>query len=407
MTQLRLWAAVAVVVMVLAAACGSGSDAENVERSPTLRELPEPTTEIEVEANAKASRWGYNPGRATGQVDEPPVFMDLPADYKVETVATGLDLPTSLAFTPDGRLLVTEQTGAVRVIEDGELLDEPFYTVNAYKDLTLELGLTGIAVDPDFEEDGYVYLYYTTDEPVRRTVLARVRDEDGIGVDEQDIVSLEMASNCCHVAGGLEFADDGTLFVSIGDHQKAEAAQDRDILGGSILRITREGEAPPDNPFVGGDGDPRIYAYGLRNPFGITFERERGRLFSTENGWIGQDAILEIVAGGNYGWPGRDLDVPIQEVVEPLVFFHEPTGPAGIEYYSRDGLPVLTDSLLFCQYHGQVLRALHFEADGSVVDDGIVSSGCSSGVETGPDGFIYFLDILNGTVFRLARNVSQ
>ncbi len=299
-------------------------------------------------------------------------------------------------------LLVAEQRGTVRVVEGGTLLSEPFYTANVYlPEDALELGLVGMTVDPEFSENGNVYLYYTTDEPVRRTVLARVRDTDGIGTDLEEVLSMELDPSCCHIAGGLRFAPDGTLFVAVGDHQYERSSQNRLNPFGSILRIDRNGDAPPDNPFVG-DGDPRIYAYGLRNPFDLTIDPATGRLFATENGWIGQDALLEIQAGANYGWPGYDLDVPLEEVAQPALFFHETVGMAGIEFYAADALPELTGALLFCQFHGGALHAVRFDADGNMDEDAIIASGCGSDVLTGPDGFVYFLDILGGTVRRIA-----
>lgn len=389
--QLKWAAFAALAVALLLAACGSETEGAPSTPTPTLASSSTP----------ERIRWGYDPAGPTGLTDPTPQLVELPEDYRVETYASGLMLPTALAFLPDGRLLVAEQAGPVRVIEGGVLQDEPFYVAEVYKELALELGLTGMAADPDFVENGYVYLYYTTDQPMRRTVLVRVRDVEGVGTDPKEILSIDLAPTCCHIAGGLRFLPDGTLLVAVGDHQARGESQDRRSPAGSILRIERNGEAPTDNPFA--DGDRRVYAYGLRNPFGLTVDPDTGRIFATENGFAGQDAVIEVHGGANYGWPGSDLDVPLDEVEQPALFYHQAIGPAGIEFYSSDALPALRGALLFCQYHGDAMRLARPEDGGGLRDEGIVARGCSSDILTGPDGLIYFLDIVEGIVHRIVR----
>lgn len=399
LTPIRRLALVSVAVALLAAACGSGGAQTPLAPTTTLTPLSQPEQDIE------ASRWGYNPRTATGEVDPPAQLVELPPDYHVETYVTGLTEPTALAFLPDGRMLVAEQLGTVRVVENGTLQAEPFYTANVYREHALELGLVGMTVDPAFEENGYAYLYYTTDDPVRRTVLARVRETDNIATNPEELLSLEIDPSCCHIAGGLRFAPDGTLFVAVGDHQVRAEAQNRGSPFGAILRINADGTTPSDNPFFEEAGiDDRIYAYGLRNPFGLAIHPDTGQIFATENGFLGQDAIIEVVAGGNYGWPGSGLDVPLAEIRPPMIFYHDSVGPAGIEWYTADRLPALNGALLFCQFHGSALHAVRFDVDGNVAEDGIIASGCSSDVLTGPDGFVYFLDYVSGTVHRISRD---
>lgn len=396
MRFLHAWLLVAAIASVLlSAACGSGSKAAPSTPSPSPTAAnPVPTPGDEP------YRWGYHPGRATGERDPRPSFVALPPGYRIETYVTGLRGPTSLAFDEDGRLLVTEQAGAIRVVEDGVLQDEPFYEVeDVYmpegNDQIIELGLVGLALGPD----GALYMYYTTDEPDRRTVLARLADGE-----LEEIFSLDAAPQCCHISGSLRFAPDGTLFVTVGDHQMEPEAQNRGSPFGAVLRINPDGSVPVDNPFVDDeDADPRVFAYGLRNPFDFTIHPTNGRMFATENGFLGQDAVVEIFPGANYGWPGSGLDVPLDEVAQPLLFYHQPIGPAGIELYLADELPVLTGALLFCQFHqGGALHAVTFNLDGSVANDSIVALGCTSDVLTGPDGFVYFLDYVGGTVYRIA-----
>ena len=396
--------AAAVACALLLVACGAGSG--GVVETPNAT-VDEPTT-APTQGAGQSTRWGYDPGFATGGRDPSPTFAALPAGYSIDTFVTGLEQPTSLAFTPDGRLLITEQRGAIRVVEDGRLRPEPFFTADVFLpdagDGIIELGLVGITADPEFEENGYVYIYYTAAQPQQRTVLARLRDDAGQGVELTEIFSLDATPECCHIAGSLRFAPDGTLFVTVGDHQLEVEAQNRGSPYGAILRINPDGSAPDDNPFAGeAAADARVYAYGLRNPFDLAIDPVSGRIFATENGFLGQDAIIEIVPGANYGWPGFGLDVPLTEIAQPLIFYHQSLGPAGVEFYSGDALPALTGSLLFCQFHdGGALHSVSFNADGSVAADTIIALGCTTDVQTGPDGNIYFLDYVGGTVYRIA-----
>ena len=363
------WLGAAIVVSAASAlllvACGAGSGA-SVE-TPSAG-VDEPTT-APTQAAGEPTRWGYHPGRATGGRDPSPTFAALPAGYSIDTFVTGLEQPTSLAFTPDGRLLIAEQRGAIRVVEDGRLRPEPFFTADVFSpdasDKIVELGLVGITADPAFEENGYVYIYYTAAQPQQRTVLARLRDETGHGTELTEIFSLDAKPECCHIAGSLRFAPDGTLFVTVGDHQLEAEAQNRGSAYGTILRINPDGSAPADNPFAGeAAADARVYAYGLRNPFDLAIDPVSGRIYATENGFIGQDAIIEIVPGANYGWPGSGLDVPLAEIAQPLIFYHQSLGPAGAEFYSGDALPVHTGSLLFCPFPGgRPLHPVPFNAD--------------------------------------------
>ena len=403
---------------LLAAACGGSSEAKPPQtplgehsRTPTsdasaarVSTTPLPTPSFE-----NPYRWGYNPREDTGVPDRLPRYQALPPGYRIETVVTGLERPAGLAFTPDGRMLVIEQAGAVRVVEDGELQPRPYFEADVYfpeGDEVVELGLVGITVDPDFARNGYVYIYYTTEHPERRTVLARIIDNGARAAGLEEIMSLEADPKCCHVSGSMRFAPDGTLFVAVGDHQRETDAQDTGSPFGKILRINADdGSAPDDNPFADDeDADPRVYAYGLRNPFDFALHPSQRRIFATENGFIGQDAIVEIEPGANYGWPGYELAVPLEEVEQPLIFYNEAAGPAGMELYLSSRLPELTGSLLFCQFHrGGALHAVTFAVDGAVSEDVIIAPGCTSDVLTGPEGFIYFIDYVGGTVYRIAQ----
>jgi glucose/arabinose dehydrogenase len=355
-------------------------------------------------------RWGYDASKPTGLVDAPPHFEALPAGYRIETVVSGLRQPAAIAFTPDSTLLVAEQSGAIRVVKDGRLLPQPLYKLPSYTPPSpegfSELGLVGLTVDPHFSQNGYVYAYYSTLDPNYRTVLARITDADGRGTALQEIFSLKVATPpCCHIAGSLRFAPDGTLFVMVGDHQQEAEAQNVGSPFGKILRINPDGTAPADNPLVNDpQADARVYAYGLRNPYDIAIDPKTRRVFATENGFIGQDAIIEVKPGANYGWPGYSLALPLDRIAPPMLFYHNAIGPSGTEFYRGAALPALGGALLFCQFHqGGALHAVRFDTNGRAVDDAILAPGCTSDVLTGPDGFVYFVDYIGGVVYRLAK----
>lgn len=385
--------------VALLAACSS-------DDGTTPAETAAPSESAEAAATrSPPERWGYNPLESTGEHDTQALYNPLPPGYRIETILDGLDRPTQLAATPDGRLLITEQPGRVRVVQDGVLRDEPFLELDVYLpelEGTVELGLVGIAVDPNFEDEPYVYLSFAAPEP-RRTVIARVRDEGGAGVALEELLTLDAAPECCHIGGGMTFAPDGTLFIGAGDHGRPAWAQDPTTPFGAVLRINRDGSVPGDNPF----GGP-VYAYGLRNPYDVAIDPVSGRIFTGENGFFGQDALVEVFAGANYGWLVRPQELAEPpEVTDPLIFFHNSYGMAGMEFYRGEALPELDGSLLYCQFHsGGALHEVTFLGNGAVEREAVRAPGCMSDVTTGADGLVYFLNYVEGTLSRISRDQS-
>jgi aldose sugar dehydrogenase len=332
----------------------------------------------------------------------------LPPGHRIETVTEGLHQPTSLVATPDGRLLIAEQiTGLVRVFEDGELLDEPWIQLDVYyqpEGFLQELGLVGITVDPEFEDNGYVYLYYTDvdDEGERRTVLERYREVDGEPAEPQVILEIYRAPYNTHVAGSLAW-DGDALLVGIGDHEDPEAAQDLSEPIGKILRIDRDGEPLPDNPFVDDpEADPRVFVYGVRNTFGIAVDPDAGRIFFTDNRTVAGDAVYELDPGTNYGWPHHRI-----ALVEPMIIYEKPMGPAGAMVYTGDAMPELRGDMFFCSFHQGGM--LHWSDTGELAGfemarrDRVIAGGCTSGITQGADGFIYYVSYGHGAIVRIAR----
>ena len=392
--------------MGIAIACGSGSGGGQVTPTsePTVDVSgQEPVGTVETPDGERPMRWGFNPLQATGIDDEPVREEPLPDGYRIERVVGGLDRPTHVDVLPDGRLLIAEQAGAIRVVDAGELLAEPLLSVNVYlpeAEGVIELGLTGIVVDPEFEEHPYLYAYYTADNP-RRSVVGRARIVAGRAGEFEEIFSWEAAPECCHVGGGMQFLPDGTLLLGMGDHQSRPEAQNSDTPPGSILRMNRDGTLPEDNPFLS-----TVYAYGLRNPYDVAVDPATGRIFAGENGFFAQDALVVIEAGANYGWPGKSLSVPREEIAEPLIFYHSASGIAGLEFYSSNVLSEFQGRLFFCRFHSATVHSVRFNEDGSVAEETIVAEPCHSDIVTGPEGYLYFLDYVEGVLHRIAADES-
>ena len=246
-----------------------------------------------------------------------------------------LEKPTAFAFAPDGRIFIALKEGTVRIARDGVLLPVPFIELAANSHA--QRGLMGLVLDPDFETNGYVYLYYTYEnDPAHPTgpktgQLLRVTAAGDVAVPGNELVLLGSvvgdpaepscddfplgsdcipADGCCHVGGGLRFASDGTLFVATGDAADTEEmrfrVQDLSSLAGKMLRINPDGSAPPDNPFFTGDptaNRSKVWAYGLREPFRFGLQPGTDLPFVGDVGSLFRDEIDIVTPGANLGWP--------------------------------------------------------------------------------------------------------
>jgi glucose/arabinose dehydrogenase len=216
---------------------------------------------------------------------------------------------TALAFAPDGRLFYTERSGAVRVWQNGTgrlFATVPTVTTEAGGGYS-ERGLLGLAISPTFTTDRYVYAFYSDVNRTQQHVI-RWRDCRGTGIDPTILITLPSGSDCCHKGGRLAFGRDGMLYVTLGEEHSAGAAQTTSDPRGKVLRYRPDGSVPPDNPF--GATDP-VWAYGLRNPFGIAVAAN-GQIAVTSNGPSGDAGspstgydtlILSLARGGGYQWP--------------------------------------------------------------------------------------------------------
>ncbi len=341
-----------------------------------------------------------------------------PGLVTVETVARGLEHPWGLDFLPDGRMVVSERPGRLRLVGRDGALSAPLAGLPAVQ-ARGQGGLLDVAVDPDFAQTGLVY--FTFAEPGAGgagTSAARARLTDTALVDVQVIYrqrpKLEGAG---HFGSRIVFARDGALFITQGDRQAyRERAQDLTQGMGKIVRVNRDGTIPSDNPFVGhASAQPEIWSYGHRNLQGATLHPETGQLWTVEHGARGGDELNHPEAGKNYGWPvityGRDYSgLPIgegtaREGMEQPVYFWDPViAPSGMTFYTGSRYEGWTGSLFIGSLNPGGLVRLTLE-NGRVTSEQRVLGELRERIRDvvqGPDGYLYLLtDSPEGRILRV------
>ena len=270
---------------------------------------------------------------------------ELPAGFVLEEeFVGGLVKPTDLKFAPDGRIFITEKRGTVRIVENGGLLEEPFYTV-ATQD-PYERGLAGLVLDPDFDANGFVYLYHT-DPLEAKNVVTRVTAAGNFVVpgSEVELIRFDEMYASWHNGGGMVFAPDGKLIVCTGDGTGYTSAQDMGNSLGKIHRINPDGSIPQDNPFY--QSLPEEYrsiaAFGLRNPYTVAVSAETGRIFFNDVGNEAFEEVNEFLLGKNYGWHLTEgylggASPPVGEYADPIHAYSHEVGCAvvGATFYEPE-----------------------------------------------------------------------
>jgi glucose/arabinose dehydrogenase len=321
--------------------------------------------------------------------------------------------PTAMEFAPDGRLFVCLQTGQLRVIKNGSLLATPF--LNLSVDSSGERGLLGIAFDPNFTTNHYVYVYYTVPIFPIHNRVSRFTAAGDVAAPGSEVVLLNLdnlSSATNHNGGGLHFGSDGKLYISVGENANGANAQTLSNLLGKVLRINSDGTIPTDNPFYNtASGNNRaIWALGLRNPFTFGFQPGSGRLFINDVGESTWEEIDNGIAGANDGWPATEGPTNNPSFVSPIYYYgHGSTGTTGCAivggtFYNppKSQFPAAyTGKYFFSDLCSGWIRV--FDPAGGT------ASGFASGINTpvdldvGPDGALYYLARgSNGQVFRVA-----
>jgi glucose/arabinose dehydrogenase len=236
----------------------------------------------------------------------------------------GFGFAVNVAFAPDGTLFVADKdVGEIRIVRDGEIVEPAFATLPVQVTVN-ETGLLGVAVDPSFPDEPWVYAYFTGTDA--RNHLVRIRADGDRGTEVQTLLDLLPATAGWHNGGDLAFGPDDKLYVSVGDGHDGTRAQDPHGIGGRILRLNPDGSVPDDNPL--GSANP-TFALGIRNSFGLCFDPATGQLWETENGPTGDDEVNLIEPGGNYGWPEQLGPGGEPAFVDPVLNFRETIVPAG------------------------------------------------------------------------------
>ncbi len=313
-------------------------------------------------------------------------------EVQARDFVTGLRVPWELAFLPDGRMLITERTGTIRVVQNGELQDEPWITLAVAA--TGEAGLLGMAVDPDFSANGYVYAAYTYRDASGdlENQLVRLKEDPTTGRGVLDTVLLNnVDGGGNHDGGRVKIGPDGKIYWTMGDAGNGDSAQDLSSLNGKILRLNPDGTVPEDNPYSGSF----IFSYGHRNPQGIAWQPGTGRLYATEHGPSGQDEVNYVQPGNNYGWPVIRGTQTREGMVSPIIQSGTsdtwaPSGSDFIEGGPWDG------SFVFTGLRGQSLYRLVPDAQDpseiAIFEEYLSNQyGRLRNVVQGPDGTIYLL----------------
>ncbi|HEU5169512.1 MAG TPA: PQQ-dependent sugar dehydrogenase [Gemmatimonadales bacterium] len=357
----------------------------------------------------------------TGQAQAPRSPTPRPTEgaVQVETVARGLEHPWALAFLPDGRILVTERPGRLRIVDRTGRLSEPLTGVPRVE-ASGQGGLLDVALDPRFAENRLVYLSYAEPgEGGAGTAVARGRLGEGSLEDVQLIYrQLPKVGGGNHFGSRLVFAGDGKLFVTQGDRfGYREKAQDLSNHLGKVVRINPDGSVPADNPFVGRAGArPEIWSYGHRNVQAAALHPETGQLWTVEHGARGGDELNHPEAGKNYGWPvitygvdysgARIGEGTAKEGMEQPVYYWDPViAPSGMAFYTGDAFPDWKGSVLIGSMQpgglvrltlegGKVTREERYRGElGTRIRD----------VQQGPDGLVYVVtDEGAGRVLRVS-----
>jgi glucose/arabinose dehydrogenase len=317
------------------------------------------------------------------------------AQTDVQVVAEGLDTPWAIAFAPDRRVFITERPGRIRVIKDGRLQKEPWLQIEVHE--AGESGLMGLALDPEFERNRFVYVAYTYRNSAGQTKnrLARLREASGRGAIDR-VLSDDARGARNHNGARVKFGPDGKLYWTMGDAQDASLAQRPSSLNGKILRINPDGTIPPDNPFK----DSPVYSFGHRNPQGLAWQPGTGRLYSTEHGPSGfqgccRDELNFIEPGNNYGWPVITGDETREKMAAPVLHSgrNETWAPGGAAFVTRGPW---AGSLVFTGLRGQTLYRVALDKNdarkaGAFERRFAREFGRLRDVVEGPDGALYVL----------------
>jgi glucose/arabinose dehydrogenase len=334
------------------------------------------------------------PGRGAGEIES---SASEQTSFRVETVIGGLQVPWSIVWAPDGRMIFAERVGRVRVYESGKLNPQPIFTVTDVEPKG-ESGLMSIALHPQFASNHLLYLSYAYKAEGQRVRVVRYR-ETPAGFTDRKVIIEDIPAAQFHAGCRLRFGPDGKLYITTGDATDRALAQRLDSIAGKTLRLNDDGAIPTDNPFVGQAGArPEIWSYGHRNGQGIDFQPGTNLLFETEHGPSGFDGpgggdeVNIVERGKNYGWPVIHHRATQAGMESPLLEYTPACAPASGMFYRGSSFPQFKGNFFFgCLVGTRMIRVV---VDGRRVvkqEDLLAGKyGRIRDVAEGPDGFIYF-----------------
>lgn len=317
--------------------------------------------------------------------------------FRVDTVVSGVQVPWSIVWAPDGRMLFTERAGRVRVVENGKLREQPLFTVPDVEP-SGESGLMSIALHPNFSTNHYLYLSYAYGGGGVRVRVVRYTDGPN-GFTDRKVIIEDIPAAQFHAGCRLRFGPDGKLYMTTGDATQRDLAQRLDTLAGKTLRLNDDGAVPADNPFNGqSNARPEIWSYGHRNSQGMDWQPGSGLMFQTEHGPSGFDGpgggdeVNIVEKGKNYGWPTIHHRQTAPGLESPLLEYTPACAPASGMFYRGSAYPEFKNNFFFGCLRGERLIRVVLNGRNVVSQEDLLSKkyGRIRDVAEGPDGLIYF-----------------
>ena len=334
------------------------------------------------------------PGRGAGEVETSPGAQ---VSFRVESVVSGLAVPWSIVWSPDGRMIFTERAGRVRVVEGGKLRPQPLLTVSDVES-TGESGLMSVALHPRFTTNHWLYLSYAYKGDGQRVRVVRYREAAEALVDRTVIIENIPAAQF-HAGCRIKFGPDEKLYITTGDATNRALAQQLGSLAGKTLRLNDDGTVPSDNPFIGqSNARAEIWSYGHRNAQGLDWQQGSNLMFQTEHGPSGFDGpgggdeVNIVERGKNYGWPEIHHKQTRAGMESPLLEYTPACAPASGTFYRGTVFPQFRGNFFFGCLRGERIIRVVLDGRRVVSQENLLDKkyGRIRDIAEGPDGFIYF-----------------